>query len=89
VVVDDYIPVDKDSEIPAFSKTKEGCFWLSILEKAWAKLHGSYERTINGNIGDAYLIMTGAPVHVIEIDTEIETAKNLENKEDMVIDKVF
>ena len=38
------------------------------LQKAWAKIHGTYQRTVNGNIGDAYLILTGAPAHVLDID---------------------
>jgi hypothetical protein len=53
----------------------DGSCWLSLLEKAWSKIHGSYELTVNGNIGDAYLIMTGSPVHVMSIDTEEESLK--------------
>ena len=52
---------------------------MCILEKAWAKIHGTYERTISGNVGDAYLIMTGAPVHVIDVDVEFNSAKGTEN----------
>lgn len=70
VVVDDFIPVDKSTLQSPFSKTTNGSFWISILEKAWAKIHGSYEATFGGNIGDAYLILTGAPTHVINIERE-------------------
>lgn len=42
VIVDDYIPCKKD--IPYFSKGNGNELWVIILEKAWAKLHGSYER---------------------------------------------
>jgi hypothetical protein len=75
VFVDDNIPIDKNTGALAFSRTKDGSFWLSILEKAWAKIHGNYERTVNGTIGDAYLIMTGAPVHVINLDIEEESLR--------------
>mmetsp|Transcript_28873 Transcript_28873/g.27773 ORF Transcript_28873/g.27773 Transcript_28873/m.27773 type:complete len:173 (-) Transcript_28873:426-944(-) len=75
VFVDDFIPVDKTTGLPVFSRTKDGTLWLSILEKAWAKIHGNYERTINGNIGDAYLILTGAPIKVINIEIEEQSFK--------------
>lgn len=42
VVVDDYIPVDGDK--PAFSQAHGAELWVMILEKVWAKIHGSYER---------------------------------------------
>jgi calpain-15 len=67
VVVDDFIPYDQSTNKPVFSRTKNGTFWLSILEKAWAKIHGTYKRTVSGNESDAYLIMTGAPTQVIDI----------------------
>ena len=70
IYIDDYIPVDRETKEPVFSRTKDSSPWLSLLEKAWAKIHGNYERTCNGNIGDAYLILTGAPVKIINFDTE-------------------
>ena len=42
VVVDDYIPVTPQNT-PLFAKPAGGHeVWVMILEKAWAKLHGSY-----------------------------------------------
>ena len=41
VVVDDYLPVDSDG-MPAFAKSKVPELWICLLEKAWAKLNGSY-----------------------------------------------
>jgi len=41
VIIDDYIPV-KDGE-PAYFESGYGAMWPSLLEKAWAKAHGSYE----------------------------------------------
>lgn len=75
VIVDDFIPYASLTNKPVFSRTADGSFWLCILEKAWAKIHGTYQRTINGNVGDAYLILTGAPMHVIDIDTEYDSYK--------------
>ena len=46
VVIDDFIPC-KNGE-PIFSKANGNELWVILLEKAWAKLHGSYERIIGG-----------------------------------------
>ena len=35
--------------------------WVFILEKAWAKIHGCYERIINGYVHRALRDLTGAP----------------------------
>lgn len=47
VIVDDFLPVKKNGSC-AFATSKDGELWVSILEKAWAKLHGSYARTEGG-----------------------------------------
>jgi hypothetical protein len=44
--VDDYIPVNE--LVPVFSTSKNKDIWVHIIEKVWAKLHGGYERIING-----------------------------------------
>ena len=47
VIVDDNLPMVKGR--PAFAQTKgTGEFWVCLLEKAWAKLIGSYGATIAG-----------------------------------------
>lgn len=43
VIVDDWFPVNEDGTI-AFAHSKNQEIWVSLLEKAWAKLHGSYAR---------------------------------------------
>lgn len=47
VAVDDYLPVKPDGK-PCFATCRDGEIWVSILEKAWAKLHGTYARTEGG-----------------------------------------
>ena len=71
VVVDDYFPYDEDNERWAFSRpseeedekngktTKE--IWVLILEKAWAKVYGSYQRIEAGLAGEAFNALTGCP----------------------------
>lgn len=58
VIVDDRIPcVDKQ---PVFSRCKDlKETWVSLLEKAYAKLYGCYEALISGTIDDALAEMTG------------------------------
>ena len=68
VVVDDYIPCWKDG--PAFSKAHGNELWVILLEKAWAKLHGSYERIEAGFAENVLRDLTGAPTEVIESGDE-------------------
>lgn len=47
VIVDDHLPVNKNGK-PCFATCRDGEIWVSILEKAWAKLHTTYARTEGG-----------------------------------------
>tara|TARA_B110000285_G_C14814185_1_gene463402 strand:- start:210 stop:359 length:150 start_codon:yes stop_codon:yes gene_type:complete len=49
VLVDNYIPCDQDEGEPIFANSRNGDLWVLLLEKAWAKLHGSYMRIENGS----------------------------------------
>ena len=42
IVVDDYVPWDPKTQLPAFLHSETQELWALLLEKAWAKLHGSY-----------------------------------------------
>ena len=42
--------------------------WVMLLEKAWAKVNGSYENTITGLPADALKCLTGAPVEYYNHD---------------------
>ena len=68
VVVDDYIPCYKGD--PAFSKANGNELWVILLEKAWAKLHGNYERIEAGFAENVMRDLTGAPTEVIESEEE-------------------
>jgi hypothetical protein len=59
VVVDDWIPCEARGK-PAFATSRKGNeLWVSILEKAYAKLHGSYEALEGGQVQDALVDLTG------------------------------
>jgi len=44
--------------------------WLLVLEKAWAKIHGSYAAMISGHAHQAIRDLTGAPSYDININDE-------------------
>ena len=68
VVIDDYIPCDRQQVV--FSAANGNELWVIILEKAWAKLHGSYERIEAGFAENVMRDLTGAPTEVIECDED-------------------
>lgn len=50
---------------PVFSLSKTGELWPLILEKAYAKLHGSYQRIEAGAMSEALEDLTGAPTQLL------------------------
>lgn len=48
VEVDDYFPVKKGTRELAFAHSDLTDMWVPLLEKGWAKLHGSYAATEGG-----------------------------------------
>ena len=61
VIVDDYIPCDKVNELPCFAYSADmGEIWAMLVEKAWAKLHGSYSMIRRGSTITALPHLTGA-----------------------------
>ena len=60
VRVDDYFPC-RPSGGPAFSQANGPELWVLLLEKAYAKLHGSYFSLRSGFGYEALMDLTGAP----------------------------
>lgn len=60
-MVDDYIPCYNAERGPAFSKGKDQELWVLLLEKAYAKLYGSYHNIVSGQTTVAFRDLTGAP----------------------------
>ena len=46
VIVDDYLPVNKDTKQLIYAKSTKNEIWISLLEKAWAKVNGGYANII-------------------------------------------
>ena len=66
IVVDDYFPCNYYG--PAFTRGNDNEIWVLILEKAWAKLFGSYERIEAGLAREALKSLTAAPTSVVWTD---------------------
>lgn len=65
VVVDNYIPT-RDGSL-AFSRTHGREMWVIIAEKAFAKIHGSYERIEGGDTQITLRDLTGAPGETLDL----------------------
>lgn len=69
IQLDDYVPsidLGRGPE-PVFNCTKSNEIWAILLEKAWAKLHGSYMAIEAGLSEEAFVALTGAPVRGMRI----------------------
>ena len=63
MLVDDFLPCDAAGNT-AFCKGVGNEIWPLLLEKAYAKLHGSFERLEWGNPHEALANLLGAPSYM-------------------------
>lgn len=63
--MDHYFPFNPKKDIPAFGKYLEGAVWGMLLEKAWAKIYGSYRIISGGFNSTTFATLTGAPTDKI------------------------
>lgn len=61
VIVDDYIPVDRESGEPTFMMSSDDVLWALLIEKAWAKVNGSYYNILGSFPSFLSNHLTGAP----------------------------
>jgi len=78
VLIDDYFPCKENSVFKkfVFGSSKDNELWLSLLEKAWAKINGSYAKIGCG----------GTPNEVFDVLTEAYSeyyTVNKNNKDDL------
>lgn len=66
VVVDDRFPYCPHKERWAFSRSSStNEIWVLLIEKAWAKIFGSYQRIEAGTTGEALHPLTGCPTQFL------------------------
>ena len=64
VNIDDYLPCDKQNQL-VFSYGRKRQFWVPFMEKALAKLYGSYEAVARGACAEGLQTLTGEPCEVM------------------------
>ena len=75
VIVDDFIPVDKNTRRPCFAMPNGNELWVILLEKAWAKINGGYINAIGGRVNEPFEVLTGFGSRVYNISNINEDAK--------------
>jgi hypothetical protein len=70
VIVDDRSPCNPDNQRPMFGHTTRlPEMWLTLLEKAYAKLYGGFENISGGNISEALRDLTGCAVQDYNLES--------------------
>ena len=94
IIVDDYLPVKVNKKgLPAlaFSKSSKGEneMWMMLVEKAWAKVCGSYEASERGHVADAFHFLAGGPGHTYRLQDFKSDIKRGPRKSDERFDKFW
>eukprot|EP01059_Diplonema_ambulator_P035890 TRINITY_DN8663_c0_g1_i2.p1 TRINITY_DN8663_c0_g1~~TRINITY_DN8663_c0_g1_i2.p1 ORF type:complete len:799 (+),score=322.73 TRINITY_DN8663_c0_g1_i2:124-2520(+) len=74
VVVDDFLPCSGPK--PAFARNRDepNELWVSLIEKAYAKVHGSFAAIMSGGAAPALGDLTGCPYRTFEFEGEGATS---------------
>eukprot|EP00742_Colponemidia_sp_Colp-10_P020206 GILJ01023526.1.p1 GENE.GILJ01023526.1~~GILJ01023526.1.p1 ORF type:complete len:634 (-),score=59.82 GILJ01023526.1:90-1910(-) len=83
-VIDDLMPVNPATKVPIYAKNRDEPheLWVSLLEKAYAKLHGSYAAIRQGDPAHAMADLVGGPY------TRFSSIPNWETKGDDVFQQL-
>ena len=61
IIIDDYLPINKTTKKLIFAKNKNYELWVCLIEKAWAKLNGSYNNITSIWMHQVLEVLTGYP----------------------------
>ncbi|CAF1185551.1 unnamed protein product [Didymodactylos carnosus] len=75
VMVDDCFPCTS-GKILAFTQAKRRQLYVPLIEKACAKIFGSYSNLIGGQTSEGLLLLTGAPCNHIHLENHYTTNHN-------------
>ena len=67
VLVDDYFIFEKNSNQFAFTQPINNCLYSCLLEKAYAKIRGSYADINGGKIYEAFEALTGFESFIVPV----------------------
>ena len=78
VTVDDYLPCYPDGG-PCFLKAQGPELWVSLIEKASAKVYGNYRALSGGSLHEGLRDLTGAPTENLDFyhDEELKDADSM------------
>ena len=77
IVLDDFFPCFPLSD-PIFVGNENEEYWAMLIEKAFAKLHGSYAALNTGNVREGLIDLTNCPTFEIQLNSE-DTLKKIKN----------
>ncbi|KAI6233617.1 hypothetical protein M3Y99_00898000 [Aphelenchoides fujianensis] len=68
VVVDDFFPCHATKKTMIFAVGRNNQLWVSLIEKALAKMYGSYSRLRAGRMHEGLATLVGCPCQTLDID---------------------
>lgn len=77
LVIDNVVPCRDAMHGPAFSRNGDNGQWVALMEKAYAKMFGSYQAIESGTSLTAFRALTGAPTEYYDLKAQ-EIAGNTE-----------
>ena len=76
VILDDFFPCYADDKNLSFAKGNGGELWVILIEKAWAKLYGSFAKIEAGLTREALHDLTGAPTRYFALENMNDQQKD-------------